>query len=36
MHVRTPCADGERLWPSFVATLASGRGDVAARSQEIL
>lgn len=30
--------DGERLWPlpSFVGTLASGRGDVAARSQEIL
>jgi len=30
--------DGETLWPlpSFVGTLASGKGDVAARSQEIL
>ena len=30
--------DGEILWPlpSFVGTLASGKGDVAARSQEIL
>jgi hypothetical protein len=30
--------DGETLWPlpSFVGTLASGEGDVAARSQEIL
>jgi hypothetical protein len=30
--------DGETLWPlpSFVGTLASGKGDVAAHSQEIL
>ncbi len=30
--------DGETLWPlpSFVGTLASGKGDVAACSQEIL
>ena len=30
--------DGETLWPlpSFVGTSASGKGDVAARSQEIL
>ena len=30
--------DGETLWPlpSFVGTLASGKADVAARSQEIL
>ena len=30
--------DGEMLWPlpSFVGTLASGKGDVAVRSQEIL
>ena len=30
--------DGETLWPlpTFVGTLASGKGDVAARSQEIL
>ena len=30
--------DGETLWPhpSFVGTLADGKGDVAARSQEIL
>lgn len=30
--------DRETLWPlpSFVGTLASGKGDVAARSQEIL
>ena len=30
--------DGETLWPlpSFVGTLASGKGDVAARSQRIL
>ena len=30
--------DGETLWPlpSFVNTLASGKADVAARSQEIL
>lgn len=30
--------DGESAWPlpSFVGTLASGKGDAAARSQEIL
>lgn len=30
--------NGEPTWPlpSFVGTLASGKGDVAARSQEIL
>jgi hypothetical protein len=30
--------DGETLWPlpSFVGTLVTGKGDVAARSQEIL
>jgi hypothetical protein len=30
--------DGETLWPlpSFVGTLASGQGDIAARSQDIL
>ncbi len=30
--------DGEPAWPlpSFVGTLASGKGDVAVRSQEIL
>jgi hypothetical protein len=30
--------DGETLWPlpTFVGTLASGKGDMAARSQEIL
>ena len=30
--------DGEAMWPlrSFVGTLASGQGDVAARLQEIL
>jgi len=30
--------DGETRWPlpSFVGTLATGKGDVAARSQEIL
>jgi hypothetical protein len=30
--------DGEAVWPlpSFVGTLASGKGDIAARSQEIL
>jgi hypothetical protein len=30
--------DGEQSWPlpSFVGTLESGKGDVAARSQEIL